>query len=243
DFNLNLTMGRLRNIKVYVVGEVRRPGDYNLNSLSTLINALSAAGGPTKNGSLRNIRINRNGQLVEVVDLYDFFLKGDKGRDVRLQPGDTILVPVLGPVAGVAGNVRRPAIYELKEERSLKELLQLAGGINPTGYLQRVQLYRVQAHDKKMVTDFALEPGAGLAPDQPAGAIALQDLDLVKVLPIDDVLRGYVRLEGYVLRPGDYALKPGMRLSSLLTPDNMLPEYYRHAGQLTRLYPPDLHPE
>jgi protein involved in polysaccharide export with SLBB domain len=242
-FNLNVTMGKLRLIKVYVVGEVTAPGDYNVAALSTLMNALSAAGGPTKNGSLRNIQINRNGKVVETVDLYDFFLKGDKGKDIRLQPGDTVLVPVVGKVAGIAGNVRRPAIYELKGEQTLKDLLVLADGINPSGYLQRVQLYRVQAHDKKVVNDFNLDPKGEKTVDQIAGSIPIQDLDLVKVLPIDSVLRGYVRLNGHVLRPGDYALKPGMRVSSLLNADNLLPEYYRGAGQIIRLCPPDQHPE
>ena len=243
NFNLNVNMGKLRPLKVYVVGEVNAPGDYNLNSLSTLLNALSAAGGPSKSGSLRNIQINRNGKVIESVDLYDFFLKGDKGKDIRLQPGDTILVPAIGPVAGIAGNVRRPAIYELKGERNLKELLVLADGINPTGYLQRVQLYRVEAHDKKVVTDFNLDLKGGKSLDEIAAGIAIQDLDLVKVLPIDSLLRGYVRLNGHVLRPGDYALKPGMRMSALLGADNLLPEYYPSAGQIIRLYPPDLHPE
>ncbi|MFH1027327.1 MAG: SLBB domain-containing protein, partial [Pseudomonadota bacterium] len=140
DFNLNVTMGKLRMIKVYVVGEVKAPGDYSISSLSTLINALSAAGGPTTNGSLRLISIVRDGKQVDEVDLYSFFLKGDKSRDIRLQPGDTIFVPPVGPVAGIAGNVRRPAIYELKEEKNLKELLELANGIVPTGYLQRMQI-------------------------------------------------------------------------------------------------------
>jgi polysaccharide export outer membrane protein len=243
DFHLNVNMGKTRIMKVYLVGQVTSPGDYNLSSLSTLINALAAAGGPTKNGSLRNIEIKRNGKLIESVDLYDFFLKGDKGRDIRLQPGDTIFVPVIGPVAGIAGNVRQPAIYELKGEQTLKDLLALAGGINPTGYLQRVQISRVQAHEKKLVTEANLDPKEGKSTDELTGAIPIKDLDLVKVFPIDSTLRGYARLEGYVLRPGDYALKPGMRLSTLLKEDNLLPEYYTADGQITRLYPPDLHPE
>ena len=243
DFHLNVNIGKLRLMKVYVVGQVVEPGDYNVSSLSTLLNALSAAGGPTKNGSLRNIQIKRAGRLVESVDLYDFFLKGDKGKDIRLQPGDTILVPVIGPVAGIAGNVRRPAIYELKGEKTLKELIQLADGINPTGYLQRVQISRVQANDKKVVTDVNLDPKEGKSTEELTGAIALNDLDLVKVFPIDSTLRGYVRLNGYVLRPGDYALKPGMRVSSLLDADNLLHEYYQNAGQITRVFPPDFHPE
>lgn len=244
DFSLNVTMGKLRVIKVFVVGEVKAPGDYNLISLSTLINALSAAGGPLKTGTLRNIQVKRWGKVVETVDLYDFFLKGDKSKDIRLQPGDTIFVPVIGRVAGIAGNVRRPAIYELKGERTLGDLIDLAEGLLPTGYLQRVQISRVEAHEKKVVTDFNIEPkGAGKSLDQILESIKIQDMDIVKIFPINVLLRDHVRLVGYVLRPGDYALRPGMRLSQLLPKDNLLPEYYREAAEITRLYPPDYHPE
>lgn len=244
DFNLNVTMGKLRIIKVYIVGEVKSPGDYSISSLSTLINALSAAGGPTTNGSLRSISIVRDGKTIDTVDLYNFFLKGDKSRDIRLQPGDTIFVPTIGPVAGIAGNVRRPAIYELKNEKNLKELLELANGIVSTGYLQRMQISRVDANDKKTVADVNLDPQkSGKALDELTGAIAIKDMDLVKIFPIDSLLRGYARLEGYVLRPGDYALQPGMHVDQLLGQENMLPEYHTESGQIIRLVPPDLHPE
>jgi len=244
DFNLNVTMGKLRMIKVYVVGEVKAPGDYSISSLSTLINALSTAGGPTTSGSLRSISIVRDGKQVDSVDLYSFFLKGDKSRDIRLQPGDTIFVPPVGPVAGIAGNVRRPAIYELKDEKNLKELLELANGIVPTGYLQRMQISRVEANDKKIITDINLDPTkSGKAMDQLTATIAIKDMDLVKIFPIDGTLRGYARLEGYVLRPGDYALQPGMRIEQLLGQDNLLPEYHTESGQIIRLMPPDFHPE
>jgi len=227
-----------------VVGEVRAPGDYSLSSLSTVINALSAAGGPLKTGSLRSVQIKRAGKVAETVDLYDFFLYGDKSRDIRLQPGDTIFVPVIGRVAGISGNVKRPAIYELKNEQNLSDLINLAEGFLPTGYLQRVQLSRIAAHEKKVVADFNLDSkGKDKTPEEMMKAIKIQDMDLVKIFPIDKTLRDHVRLSGYVLRPGDYALKPGMRVSDLLPPDNLLPEYYRDAAELTRLYPPDYHPE
>jgi polysaccharide biosynthesis/export protein len=227
------------------VGEVKAPGDYSISSLSTMINALSAAGGPTRNGSLRSIAIMRAGKIAETVDLYDFFLKGDKSRDIRLQPGDTIFVPGIGPIAGIGGNVRRPGIYELKGEKTLNDLLALADGINPTGYLQRVQISRVAAHDKKIVTDINLDPkSSGKAIENLTSSIPIQDMDLVKIFPIDSTLRGFARLEGYVLRPGDYALRPGMRVEELLKQENnLLPEYYIESGQIIRLYPPDFHPE
>lgn len=244
DFQFTLTMGELRLIKIYVVGEVNDPGDYSVASLSTIFNALAASGGPTKNGSLRNIVIRRDGRIIDTIDLYDFFLKGDKSRDIRLQHGDTVFVPTIGPVAGITGNVRRPAIYELKGEKTLKELLNLAGGIIPTGYLQRLQISRVDAHNKKQVTDVHLDPmSSSKTIDEQTSAIRVQDMDLVKIFPIDNTLRGYVRLDGYVLRPGDYALQPGMRIDQLLTKDILLPEYYESAGQIIRLYPPDYHPE
>lgn len=244
DFNLNVTMGKLRVMKVYVVGEVNAPGAYDISSLSTVINALSAAGGPLKTGSLRSIRVKRAGKVVETVDLYDFFLSGDKSRDIRLQSGDTIFVPVIGRVAGISGNVKRPAIYELRNETTLADLVGLAEGFLPTGYLQRIQLSRVDAHEKMLVADFSLDPkDEGRSPEEIMKTIRIQDMDLVKVFPIDRTLRDHVRLSGYVLRPGDYALKPGMKVSTILSKDNLLPEFYRDVAEITRLQTPDYHPE
>jgi polysaccharide biosynthesis/export protein len=244
DINVSVTMGKLRVIKVFVVGEVKAPGDYNLSPLSTLINALSACGGPLETGTLRNIQLRRGGKVVETVDLYDFFLRGDKSHDIRLQPGDTIFVPVIGRVAGIGGNVKRPAVYELRDEKNLGDLIALAEGLLPTGYLQRVQIFRVDAHEKKVVADFDIEPRMGAnSLEQVVAKIPIQDLDIVKVFPIDATLRNNVKLDGYVLRPGHYALRPGMRLSQLLLKDNLLPEFYEEAAEITRLYPPDYHPE
>jgi protein involved in polysaccharide export with SLBB domain len=244
-FDLNVTMGKLRMIKVYVVGEVRSPGDYNITSLSTLINALSAAGGPTKKGSLRNIQVRRRGAPPESVDLYDFFLKGDKSRDIRLQPGDTIFVPSIGRVAAVAGNVRKPAIYELNEEKSLKDLLALADGVVTSSYLMRVQVLRTEAHDKQIAVDFNLAPNASSKTvEELTAGISIQDMDFVKVFSIDRTQRNSVRLQGYVLRPGDYALTPGMRIKDLIGADNLkLWEYNADVAVISRLMPPNYSPE
>jgi polysaccharide biosynthesis/export protein len=243
DFDLSVNMGKLRTIKVFVVGEVASPGDYSLSSLSTLLNALSAAGGPTKNGSLRNVKLRHAGQAEETVDLYDFFTRGDKSRDIRLSSGDTIFVPVIGKVAAIAGNVKRPAIYELKGEKTLKDLLALSEGITATGYLQRVQISRVVANENKQVLDLNLDSVATGRPlDELAGAVAIQDLDIVRIFPINNLLRNHVRLEGHVDRPGFYALRPGMRLSELVGREHLLPEYYPGFLEVTRLTPPDLVP-
>lgn len=244
NVQINVTMGKLRLVRVYVVGEVKAPGGYDIGALSTLVNVLSAAGGPTKDGSLRRIQVKRNGQTVETVDLYDFFLRGDKSRDIRVQSGDTIYVPTLGRVAGIDGNVRRPAIYELNEEKTLKDLVALAEGILPTGHLQRVQISRVSAHEKKQAADLSLDPKA--TPQQIErllASVVLQDMDTVTVFPIDNLLRGHVRLAGYLLRPGDYAISDGMRVSDLLPIDVLLPEYYTQVFEITRFNSQDLRPE
>ena len=244
-FDFNVTMGKLRLIKVFVVGHVKSPGDYNISSLSTLINALAAAGGPTKEGTIRNIQVRRRGAPPETVDLYEFFLNGDKSRDIRLQPGDTIFVPPIGRVAAISGNVKRPAIYELKDEKSLKDLIAMGAGIIPSGYLQRVQILRIQAHDKQISTDFNLDPGAsGKSVEELTAGVPIQDMDFVKVFSIDRTLRNSVRLVGYVLRPGEYALKSGMRVKDLIGTDNLkLSEYNEDVAVITRLLPPNYAPE
>lgn len=244
NFELNVNMGKLRMMKIYLVGEVKSPGGYSISSLSTVINALSAAGGPTKNGSLRTIMIRRQGKNPVTVDLYGFFLKGDKSCDVRLLPGDTIYVPVIRRVAGVFGNVHRPAIFELTNEKNLAELLMLAGGVNSTGYLQRIQLVRVNANDKKLVSDFNVDPRVEKKSFLDiVKEIKIQNHDLVRVFPIDTTLRDHVRVEGYVRRPGDFAMRKGMRVKDLFSKDEILPETYTTVAVITRLHPPDYHAE
>jgi len=244
DFDLSVSMGKLRTLKVYVVGEVAAPGDYTVSSLSTLINALTAAGGPTKNGSLRSIKLRHPDRSEETIDLYDFFAHGDKSRDVRLNSGDTIFVPVIGRIAAISGNVKRPAIYELNKEKSLQDLIDLAGGITATGYLQRVQISRVVANEKKNVLDLNLDPRSSAdTTTNPATTIHLQDLDIVRVFPINALLRDHFSVTGHVERPGSYALKPGMKISSVVKKEQLLPEYHAKVMEITRLTPPDLHPE
>lgn len=240
-FEMAVTLGRLRTIQVYIVGEVLQPGTYTVSSLSTVINALFASGGPTKNGSLRQIRLVRQGRTVHTLDLYDFLLQGNKSQDHILLSGDTIFVPVIGAVAGVAGNVKRPAIYEFKPGTTLQSLLELAGGVTPLGYLQRVQVERVVANEKKVVVDLNLAPGRSLPKATPVWQTRLADGDLVRVFPITTVLENIVTLEGHVLRPGRYELKPGMRLRDVLRSYNdLLPEPYTDYAEIVRLVPPAL---
>lgn len=241
NFHMNVTLGALRSIQVYIVGEVNAPGTYTVSSLSTVLSALVAAGGPAKTGSLRNVQLVRGGQVVADVDFYDFFLNGDRSRDARLQSGDTIHVPVVGPLVGMAGDVRHPAIFELKDGETLQDALRMAGGVISTAYLKRVQVERVVAHQKKMALDLDL---SHLGEKSTAKTFALQDRDLVKVSPISPTSASYVVLEGYAARPGRYQFVEGMRLSDLITPyDNLLPETFRGMAEVLRLQPPSYQPE
>ena len=243
DFKMAVTMDRLRTIKVYVVGEAAPPGSYTLSSLSSVINALFAAGGPSKNGTLREIRLLRNREKSITIDLYDFLLGGDKSEDVRLQNGDTIFIPLIGPVVGVAGNVKRPAIYEMTEPMTLAEVLDLAGGVTYAGWLQRVQVERIQEHEKRIVVDFDMSIATTRAEPERLLETIIQDGDVIKVLPVLPLEQNVVYLEGHVYRPGKYELKPGMRLADILDSYDVLqPEANLEYGEIVRLVEPDLHP-
>ena len=237
DFRIHTAMGKLRTLTVYVVGEARIPGSYTVSSLSTVINALFAAGGPSKNGSLRDIRLQRTGQAPQVIDLYDFLMGGDKSSDIRLQDGDTIYIPLVKSVVGIAGNVKRPAIYEMKASLSLSQALDLAGGVNYAGMLQHIQVDRIENHRRRIVADFDLTDSSG-GLDQ-----TVLDGDLVKVYPVLEREEQVVYLEGHVVRPGKYALKPGMRLSDLLTSNELFkPQINMQYAEIVRMVPPDLNP-
>jgi protein involved in polysaccharide export with SLBB domain len=242
DFKMAVTMGRLRTIKVFIVGEAQAPGSYTLSSLSTVINALFAAGGPSKNGSLRDIRLLRSNRKPVHIDLYEFLLGGDKGKDIRLQDGDTIFIPLIGPVVGVAGNVKRPAIYEMEKPMTLREVLDLAGGVNYAGWLQQVQVERVENHKRRIVVDFNVVEPAGIV-GQNAAATIIQDGDIVKVFAVSPFEQNIVRLEGHVVRPGKYQLKGGMRLGDIITSyDILLPQANQEHAEIERLVEPDFHP-
>ena len=232
-FQISVTLGRLRTIRVFVVGEVNRPGAYTLSALATVTNALFAAGGPSKQGTLRRIRLLRNNRLTAEMDFYDFLLRGDKSKDMRLESGDTVFVPTIGPVVGLMGNVLRPAIYELKGETHVTDLLDLAGGVVPSGYLQRVQLERYRGNIDRIVLDFNLADyyQRGLVDGNPV----LQNGDLVRVLAVDPIIYNAVTIEGAVKWPGRYELRPRMRVSDVLTLKELLPEAYLDRAEVVRV--------
>lgn len=237
NVRVHIAMGRLRTITVFVTGEAFVPGTQTLSSLATVINALFAAGGPTKNGSLRNVKVMRMGQAPQMLDLYDFVMGGDSSKDIRLRDGDTIHIPIIGDVVGVAGNVKRPAIYEMKEPMTLSSALDLAGGVSYAGWLQRIQIERVENHRRRIVADFDLSEAAR---DQLATPI--QDGDMIIVDSVLGLEHDVVYLKGHVARESKYGLVKGMKLSDVLTSYELFkPNVNLEHAEIERLIPPDLH--
>ncbi len=204
-FEMNVSMGPLRTIQVYVVGNAERPGAYTISSLSTVINALFEGGGPSKTGSMRNILVKRNGKTIATFDLYDLLLTGDKTKDIRLMPEDVIFIPPVGPLAGIAGNVRTPAIYELKGETRLHDLVQMAGGLTGIAFSGRVQIQRIEDHRTRILFEGDLLD----IENNPAKNFVLQDGDLARIFAVVSSA-STVNLVGAVPHPGEYAVKPGV---------------------------------
>ena len=239
EVSSDVSLGRMKGVRVSVIGEVRVPGWYNVSSLHTALQALSLASGVKDIGSLRRIELRRGGKAVETIDLYDFLLRGDGRSDLRLLQGDTIFVPVVGKLVVIAGEVRRPAIYELRDEKPLLEMVQVAGGFAPSAWKQRVLVERLEGNTSRVVLDASVEDL-----EKGKATVELSDGDIVRVFPILPVDVNVVTLEGNVNRPGKYELKPGMTVGSLLKDAmDFLPETYFDYALLTRLVPPDLHKE
>jgi len=237
NYEMSLTLGKLRTIQVYVVGEVEAPGNYPVSALATVINALAAAGGPSRNGSLRGVRVTRGVQTVATVDLYEMLLSGDRNKDVQLQNGDTIFVPVIGPVVAVAGEVRRPAIYELNGRTTIPDVLKMAGGVAASGSLGRIQVERLESNSGRIALDFV--PKGGTLEAELVG-VELKDRDMVKVFPVQAPVRQVVVLKGNVQQGGEYQFRPGMRLADLIpSTQDLLPESFLDSVEITRITPPD----
>ncbi|MBN1127901.1 MAG: SLBB domain-containing protein, partial [Chitinispirillaceae bacterium] len=228
----SVSMGELRSIGVYIVGEVVSPGFYTVSSLSSVTNALFAAGGPTKRGSLRTVQLKRNGKTVSTVDFYDFLLAGTDRSGLRLQSGDVIHVPIVQSMVAVAGNVRRSALYEIKGKTSLADAIELSGGLSPTAWTGRIQVERFMNNQFQSVLD--VESKDGKIPSFEVG-----DGDIIKVFPVLDKDRNTVYLSGNVFRPGKYEFREGMRITDLLpNPEALLPETYFDYGIVLRQDPP-----
>ena len=242
--HVDVTIARLRTVRVYVVGDVQRPGAYDISSLSTPLNALYAAGGPTSAGSLRVVRHYRGQKLLREVDLYDFLLHGLRMDDERLASGDTLLIPIAGAQVAVFGAVKRPAIYELKGEETLAALLEEAGGATVAAALNHITIERIQPNRGRETV--SLDQPTGSTSDVTLKSIAafkIKDGDRVYVAPILPYSERAIYIEGHVARPGKYPYRDEMQLSDVLRSyQDLLPEP-AGKGDVVRLVPPDLHAE
>lgn len=242
NYRLSVSLGRLRSIQVYVVGEAHRPGAYTISGLSTVLNALFASGGPNVQGSMRRIQVRRGDKTVTVLDLYDLILHGDKSHDIRLESGDTLFIPAVGPQVALAGSVRHPAVYELKEDNaeqvasSLSDLLTVAGGLGPTANPNQLRLERIDSTLQRHAVTIAL--------DTAGKAMLLHDGDILYANHIESGFEKTVTIRGNLANPGRFAWKPGMRLSDIL-PDRealLTGDYWRERNRLgvpTPLFEPD----
>ncbi len=208
NFDLNVTMGELRSIDIYVVGQVTRPGRYTVSSLSTLTNAIFASGGPSPHGSMREVQLKRGGKVVTTFDLYDLLLNGDKSKDVVLQPEDVIYVAPNGPEVAMGGQVNVPGIYELKTENKLSDVIRLSGGLTNTAYGGKVYIEHIVDRRVHSVEEVPLD-AAGLAH-------TLTDGDIVNFTLVSAKFENSVTLRGNVAQPGRYPWRLGMRISDLI---------------------------
>jgi protein involved in polysaccharide export with SLBB domain len=227
NFELNVTMGDLRSIDVFVVGQAQQPGRYTVSSLSTLANAIFASGGPAPSGSMRRIQLKRGSKIVTEFDLYDLLILGDKSHDASLLPEDVIYYPPVGPQVGVGGQVNTPAIYELKGETTLDVVIKLSGGITNTAFGGKVLVESILEHSSRRVEEVALN-SSGLAH-------VMHDGDLVNVVPLSPKFENAVTLRGNVASPGRYPWREGMRVSNLIPSREFLVtrEYWKTQNQIT----------
>jgi protein involved in polysaccharide export with SLBB domain len=229
NFDVSVNLGQLHPIRIFITGQARYPGSYTVSSMSTLVSALFATGGPAPQGSLRHVLLRRDGTTIADLDLYDLLVNGDKSHDVPLLPGDVVYVPPVGPQVAVYGSVRSPAIYELKDRKeasTLGDLLTQAGGLTSTASLSRASLERIDDQQHHRALDVALDAAGKGTP--------LRDGDIVRVLPISSSFDQTVTVRGNVQDPGRFAWHPGMKLSELLPNSEALVtrDYWQKRNQL-----------
>jgi protein involved in polysaccharide export with SLBB domain len=237
NFNLSVTLGQLRGVRVFVVGPAQRPGVYTLASQSTMLSAVVAAGGPGPNGSLRKISLRRDGKIISELDVYDFLVQGDKSKDIQLAAGDVVVFQPVGPRVAVTGTIDTAAIYELKSaEEPVREVLRYAGGAPVLANPHRAQLERIdptQPRAVRFVEEFRLDAGGLQKP--------LRDGDVVTLLEISPQIANAITLKGHVAQPLRYPYTPGMRTRDLIPDKEALisPDFYRRKNLLVQVLEPD----
>jgi protein involved in polysaccharide export with SLBB domain len=234
NVSVNAALGKLRGMTVYVVGQANQPGTYNLNSLSTLVNAVFASGGPSANGSMRQIELKRGGKTITTLDLYEFIAKGDKSKDASLQPGDVIMIPPAGPRMALVGATDHAAIYELKGGAKVKDVLALGGGLSALASQQKALLERINAQTAQ--TSKAPREVQNLMLNHQGLDQTLQDGDVLTLLPISPAFANAITLQGTVAQPLRHPWVLNMRVSDLIPERESLitPDYYKRKNKLVQ---------
>ncbi len=244
EISVDVSLSRLRTVRVYEVGDLVNPGAYDVSALSTPLSALFEAGGPSPHGSVRVLKQYRGNQLVQTIDSYDLLLHGVRGNMARLESGDTILVPPVGPQVTVEGMVRRPAVYELRDEKSLADVLELAGGLLPVAALRHIEVERTVAHEKRSMLNLNIPDGGSTADiDSKLQSFEIQDGDRIRIFPIAPYNQDAIYVEGHVIRPGKYSYRDNMRVTDVIgSYKDLLPEPATQYAEIIRLNAPDFHP-
>lgn len=227
NFQLNVSMGQLRSIQVFLVGQARRPGTYTISSLSTLVNAIFVTGGPSPQGSLRHIQLKRGGKLIVDLDLYDLLGRGDKSSDVPVLAGDVIYIPPVGPQVAIAGNVKVPSIYELRSaDTTVGDVLDLAAGPTSIASRDKIRLERVDENHLRSTLEISL--------DNQGKTTLVRDGDVLELVAIAGEFKEAITLKGNVANPGRYAWRPGMRVKDLFPDKDALitRDYWLKRSQL-----------
>lgn len=234
---LDISLTKLRPIRIFVTGEVKKPGGYNISSFATVFNALYAVGGPLVSGSLREIKVIRNNKLIATVDLYDYLLNGQLINDIRMQNNDMVFIPPRKKTVTIKGEVFRPAIYELKDSENLEKLIEYCGGLRSTAYINRAQVRRIRPfnlrdenqYDREYI-DFDLTKVLRKEKD-----LELYNDDEITIFPIIDKEINFVSIEGAVYYPGKYDIKTNKTLTQLIKQaGGLLPETYYGKADIIR---------
>jgi polysaccharide export outer membrane protein len=229
----SVSMGDTRSIRVFVLGEAQRAGSYTISGLGTITSALFAAGGVKAIGSLRNIQLKRQGALIRRLDLYDLLIRGDTTDDTKLLPGDVIFVPPVGLTVSVAGEVRRPAIYEVKNESTIDDVIGLAGGLTAEADRSRVTVTRIDESQRRVVLQVDTSSAAGKTQ-------GVQNGDVLQIARLRPTLDSGIQVQGHVFTPGVVAFRQGLRLSDVIhSVDELQPNADIHYLLIRRELPPD----
>jgi protein involved in polysaccharide export with SLBB domain len=238
--SLDVSTGRLRSVKVYVLGEINKPGGYTLPSLSTAFTVLYYSGGPTLNGSLRKVKILRDGRTISEIDVYNYLLKGDKSFDINLEDGDIIFVPPAGIRVAASGSILRPAIYELKNDETLRDLIKFAGSLTFNSYYQRVHVERIipfEQREQYKENILNLDVNFNSVSALVNSTYKMEDGDVISFLSINKRPENRVDISGNVRKPGAYELSgANMTIRDLVNKaDNFFPDTFTDEALLIRI--------